>query len=629
MSGGATSATKAGRLGPSARWSALWGLGMALIFVGERIVGTGGGGSRALATLGGLALVVISMAGRARRMSAATTRDRREAEGLLLRLDALGLLAVVLYFVQSDVPTLRGGLPLEHSSPKLATAIAALWPVLWIAAAFPIALVELAYVQIAKAPRLETGRLRDAMYSGLGVAAAVVFVFTVVYVSSERDHKLDMAYFRTARPGEVVRKMVRTLDAPLEIASFFPSGNEVREETDNYLKDLARESGQLTLTHYDFDIDPIKAKELGVSSNGTLVFVRGHRHELLGLPVNFESARNALKTLDKEVQQRLMLIVRQTKSAVFTTGHGERTWEPAAAATDHRPGLQKLRELMLDQSYDVRTMGPSEGLIQEIPKDTTVLIILGPQREFSKDESATVNRFLKGGGRLLVALDPENHVFLKDILDPLQLEYHDVTLANDQVFARRTHTDADRTNLVMATFSSHPSVTTLLRLGTRAPVVLVGAGWVDAKRGRPIEIQVDAPLKAHYSTFVDKNNNFQFDPGEQRRAWEVSGAVSKDRMRAFVIADSDCFADEAIQAPGNELLTLDVMHWLMGDEQYQGLVSSEMDLPVTHTRKQDVVWFYSTIFVAPALVLGLGWTTTKRRRRDKPSAPPPAAGGAA
>jgi gliding motility-associatede transport system auxiliary component len=217
---------------------------------------------------------------------------------------------------------------------------------------------------------------------------------------------------------------------------------------------------------------------------------------------------------------------------------------------------------------------------------------------------------------VLIALDPENHVTMKEILDPLQLEYHDVTLANDQAFVRRTHTDADRTNLVTATFSSHPSVTTLQRLGTRAPAVFLGAGWIDAKKGRPIDIQVDAPIKAHHATFVDKNNNFQVDAGEDRRAWELSGAVVKGLARVFVIADSDWLGDEAIQAPGNELLALDSMHWLMGDEAFQGVVSSEVDLPITHTRKQDAAWFYSTIFLAPALVLGVGWVTTRRRRRD-------------
>ena len=71
------------------------------------------------------------------------------------------------------------------------------------------------------------------------------------------------------------------------------------------------------------------------------------------------------------------------------------------------------------------------------------------------------------------------------------------------------------------------------------------------------------------------------------------------------------------------------MHWLMGDEAYQGLVSSEIDLPITHTRKQDVVWFYSTIFLAPVLVLGWAALTTKRRRRKATRLPAPRAEGAA
>jgi hypothetical protein len=322
-----------------------------------------------------------------------------------------------------------------------------------------------------------------------------------------------------------------------------------------------------------------------------------------------------------------MLIVRQTKTAFFTTGHGERSWQPPVDATDKRAGLSKLRELLLDQSYDLREFGPQDGLIQGVPKDASVLLIIGPQKPFLKDELAAINRYVDGGGRLLVALDPENHVDLKEILDPLQLEYHAETLASDQAFARRTHTVADHTNIVTASYTSHPAVTTLARIGARAPVFLFGSGWIDAKRGRPIEIQVDAPIKAHYSTWADKNNNFMFDANEQRRAWEVTGAVTKNLARAFVIADSDLFGDEAIAAPGNELLVLDVMHWLMGDEAYQGLVASEQDLPISHTRKQDVAWFYSTIFLAPAIVLGVGWATTKRRRR-KPAAAPTTAEGA-
>ncbi len=76
-------------------------------------------------------------------------------------------------------------------------------------------------------------------------------------------------------------------------------------------------------------------------------------------------------------------------------------------------------------------------------------------------------------------------------------------------------------------------------------------------------------------------------------------------------------------------MVLDAVHWLMGDEAYSGLVATEMDLPITHTRKQDVAWFYGTIFLAPALILGVGWLVTRKRKKAAtPPTPAPAAGGA-
>ena len=611
---------------PSARWSALWAAGMLAVFVGERMIGAGG--ARAVATGGGLLLVIAALVVRAGRASSAAP-DRRKVERMLLGLYGLGLLAVALYFAQSDLPTVLGkAKPLEHGWPRLATVLAALWPALWLAAAWPIALIEMSYAQIARAPKIEVGRVRGAMYSGLGLAAAMVFAFATAYVASERDKKVDLAYFRTTRPGEVSRRIVRNLDQPIEVALFFPEGSEVREEVDNYMQDLARESGQLKLTHYDFDIDPLKAKEYGISSNGVIVFVRGPRHEQLGLPREIESAKNALRTLDKEVQQRLMLMVKPPRTVAFTQGHGERNWEKPANDTDKRPGIKAFRDVLADQNYDFRYLGAADGLMQDVPKDVTVVMVMGPQKPFLPEESAALNRFIDRGGRLLIALDPENHVTMPEVLKPLDLEYHDVMLANDQAFARRTHQDNDRTNLVTVTYSSHPSVTTLQHLGVRAPIILPGAGWLNANRTAKSGVTVDSPIKAHHATFADKNGNFQADPGEDLRAWEVAATAVKKDARVFVLADSDLFDDEALPVAANQLLAVDVSHWLMGDETFTGQTSTEADAPVSHTRKQDVIWFYGTIFLGPALVLAAGVMVTRKTRRKTRGKKRPTAPGA-
>jgi gliding motility-associatede transport system auxiliary component len=624
--------------GGSGRWSVVWGIGMLAIFVGERMIGSGSG--RTVATAAGFLLLIGAMVARFVRAGKAAP-DRRRLENTLLALYALGLAAVLLYVMQSDLWSSAFDHPLEKNWPKLSTVLAVLWPVAWVAAAWPILLVELAHVEMARAPKLELGRIRNAMLSGFGVAAVLVAAFAFSYVASERDKKVDLAYFRTSRPGEVTRRITRNLDQPIEVAVFFPSPNEVRDEVDDYLNDLAKESNQLKVTHYDFDIDPAKAKEYGVTTNGILVFVRGSRHEQLGLPKDIESAKAGLKILDKEVQQRLMTIVKPPRSVGFTIGHGERTWERGETDTDKRPGVAMLRDILIDQNYTNRTVSAADGLMTDVPKDVTVLAIIGPRKPFQPEELAAVNRFIDGGGRVLIALDPENNVDMHEVLGPLNLEFKAEPLANEAVFARRMEQKiSDRANLITATYSSSPAVSTLARFGQRAPIVLPGAGWINTKKDRTAVIPVDAAIKAHYATFVDKNGNFTQDPGEDKRQWELAATAVKKDARVFVIADSDWCSDETIKVAANGGLALDVIHWLMGDESFSGQTSTETDVKIVHSRKQDVGWFYSTIFLAPALVIGAGVALTRKSRRKRrqaggsdkrsaappPPSPPPAAG---
>jgi len=611
----------------SGRWSIVWLVGMFAIFIGERMIGSGS--SRTVATAGGLVLVLAALAARFVR-AGKSPADRRKVEHTLLALYAVGLAGVLFYVIQSDLWAAAFKQPLEKNWPKLSTVLAVLWPVVWVGAAWPILLIELAHAEMARAPRLELGRIRSAMLSGIGVAAVLTAAFSFAYVSSERDKKLDLAYFRTSRPGEVTRRITRNLDQPLEIAVFFPSPNEVRDEVDDYLADLVKESSQLKITHFDFDIDPIKAKEYGVSTNGILVFVRGSRHEQLGLPKDMEGAKASLKTLDKEVQQRLMTIVKPTRTIGFTIGHGERTWERGETDTDKRPGIAFLRDMLIDQTYSARTVSAADGLMNEVPKDVTVLAIIGPRSPFQPEESAAINRFIDHGGKVLIALDPENKVDMHEVLEPLSLEFKAEMLANEQVYARRIEQKlSDRVNLITSTYSSHPSVSTLARFGQRAPIVLPGAGWINTKRDRSATVPVDAAIKAQYATFVDKNGNYTMDPGEDKRQWELAAAATKKDARIFVIADSDWASDETIKVAANGGLALDVIHWLSGDEAFSGQVSTEADVKIVHSRKQDVGWFYSTIFLAPALVIGAGVAVTRKSRRkkrqSKSAAPPPAA----
>lgn len=602
---------------PSYVWSLVYFGGMLLAFIGERIVGAGS--ARALTGVGVLCIgVAIAMrAARAKRASA----DRGAAERMLVALYAVGAFAVALYLAQSDLSSTVLGKPLERDWPRLATVLASLWPVVWLFSALPIIMGEFSYATVARSPRLEIARIRDAVWSGVGLAGAVVFAFALCYVGAERDKKVDLSYFRTAKPGESTRKIVGTMDKPIQVSLFFPPSNEVKEEVTGYFDDLKKESKLLEVQSYDRDVDPAKAKELGVTGNGIVVIARGGHREQLSVGLELEGARAQLRNLDRDVQTRLLKVAKPPRNVYFVSGHGERTFDPVGD-TDKRATIRDMREIFQQQGYTVRQLGAAEGLASDVPQDATLVVIVGPTKEFLPEESSSLQRYFQRGGRIFIALDPESgdeH----ELLGPLGVKYVTTTLCNDVAMARKTNQVSDRQNIVTASYSSHPSVTTLGRYGGRAPLILIGAGHFEEQKDKPKDQIFDTTVRAHPATWNDLNGNFQFDaPAEARKTWELAMAVTKkgkdkdkkDEGRIILVGDSDFVSDGVIGAYGNPLFVLDGAKWLVGDENITGEVSNENDVPIVHTKKQDQVWFYGSSFLAPALVLAIGFFVVGRKR---------------
>ena len=80
------------------------------------------------------------------------------------------------------------------------------------------------------------------------------------------------------------------------------------------------------------------------------------------------------------------------------------------------------------------------------------------------------------------------------------------------------------------------------------------------------------------------------------------------------LANLPLFADIALaQSDAAQILLMDSVRWLVGEEDIAGEISNEEDVKIEHTREQDVVWFYSTLFGMPLLVLAAGVLFVRRR----------------
>jgi hypothetical protein len=603
--------------------------GLLALFIGERILGVGTG--RTVLSWAGVALVVGALAWRFSRLRSAAV-DRRAVERWVLALYGLGLLAVAVYFLQSDVSAVLFGAPLSQGAPRLAVVLAALFPALLASCLLPLALVETASAAMVRAPVLESGRARSALFSGLGLAFVLVFAFASMYVATQADVTWDLSYFRTAKPGDSTRKVVRGLNEPLQVTLFFPPANEVGEAVNQYFKDLGGENPQLSVERLDQAVEPARARSLGVHNNGTIVLARGERKEPLTVGLEIDRARGQLQRLDQEVQRRLLAVARPRRVVYFTAGHGERAEARPVPGETARPAVANFKELLRAQNVDVRTLGVVEGLGTEVPKDAAAVVVAGATRDFLPEELNALIEYADRGGHLWLALEPEGPDFQK-LLAHLGLKYLKTPLANDQVYFRTTRQQSDRGNLGTASFSSHPSVTSLSSLGGQAPVAFIGAGAMEPLQPLPTGVMHDLSVRAHAATFADANGNFTLDAGERRSAWplvvavEKSNGTGKQPLRAVVMADVDAVSDGVLNNMGNAYLAVDTLRWLTGEESISGTVSTEEDVPIQHTREQDVAWFYATVFLGPALVLAVGFVTTRRRGRRAPRAPV-AAGGA-
>jgi hypothetical protein len=597
--------------------SVAYAAGLAAIYLGERVVEPGRTG--AACTLLGLGAIAVAL------VLALRQGQGRPAGRALPALYGVGLAALAMHFSRGALPSLLGRPTLAASFPRLDTALAALWPAVMFASLLPVLLVELSLAAMARSPLVDARRVRAALLSGLGIVFALVFGFAIVFVAAEIGWKADLSFFRTARASATTKQLVAALDAPVEATLFYPPGNEVAEELAGYFAELARGSGKFTVTRVDQAVDPARAKALGVSSNGVVVIARGEVREQLQIPLKLESARSKLRVLDQDVHKRILAVARGKRTIYLVQGHEERSF---TVRQDANPdgSLGKLKELLTMQNLETRELGMAQGLGNEVPTDAALVMVVGPQRPMLAEETAALARYFQRGGRLLVAVDPEAATAGAPLLAALSLEISSTPLANDRMYWARTHQKADRAGIAAASYSSHPALATLAQFGTQLPVVLLRAGALSKTKVTPAPApKVDFIVKTDAGTWDDKNGNLDFDADrEERKAYAVAAAVTLPKSgtdktateaRAFVLGDSDTLSDLIIVNRANAVFVIDALRWLLGEPEVAGPPNSEEDVPVRHTRKQDAVWFYASVFAAPGAVLLAGWVVTRKRRK--------------
>ncbi len=591
--------------------SQLLGAGLFTLFLGERMLGSGT--ERIVVSGFGLAVVLAAVAIRAAAMRRAEGRAR-EAHRLALGTSGLVLLGLLLY-----------GLTLESVTGVLFTddeavyrwtgALGALWPILVLVGMAPTLAVDRV---LALHPRVVPPRAApSAATHALSAALALALVFPVNYLASRHEWSSDVAYFRTTRAGESTLALVKTLTEPVEVFLFFPAGNDVGEEVEPYFRTLEKASeGMLKVERVDQALVPKLAEELKIRNNGFVALRMGESVEKFKVGDELSRAKRNLKKLDETAQKHLLKVTRGQRSAYFIVGHGE---------ANHRERENPLRKLRLfkkvleSQNYKVSNLGAAEGLANAVPDDADLLILPAPEKPLLPEEVESIQAYLEQGGALLVMTDVGADP-MSDLLGYLGVKAGTHPLAHAQAHVRQTRGPGDRVLLATNRYGSHRAVRTLSKNGTTLQVILPAA--VKIEKADIIPGKVHTLVRTFPDTWEDKDGDRQRDDDEPGQVFDLAVAATGPEKgdvapwRAMVIGDVNWAADSVIQSvQGNQVLLLDGIRWLVGDEDLAGTVSNEEDVKIQHTKGQDWVWFYLTVLAVPLLVFGSGVVSIRMRRR--------------
>lgn len=253
-----------------------------------------------------------------------------------------------------------------------------------------------------------------------------IFVIVALIVA-RHPYRLDLTDTGTFTLGEQSLQVLDSIKEPVGIKGFFASTAPEQLKAKDLLETYHYRNNLVTYEFVDPDRQPEVARKYGVRTYGSLV-LEGFGQTRTIQDADEESITNALAKLGRTAR----------KKVYFLAGHGEHSLE----ATD-KEGLSTLRSALEKDAYQVAELklselarasesGPLttgkpgeaavEGKAPTVPADAAAVVVAGPRKPLLPLEVDALARFIRGGGRALVMLDPEQDGGLGEFLKSMGVE---------------------------------------------------------------------------------------------------------------------------------------------------------------------------------------------------------------
>ncbi|MBC7661470.1 MAG: Gldg family protein [Chitinophagaceae bacterium] len=453
--------------------------------------------------------------------------------------------------------------------------------------------------------------------SSLSLGFIVLGLLGINYAAVKKDKSFDLTFLKASAAGEASKKIVDRLPHAVRVGVFFSQESEVLPLIREYFSSLPQD--KLKFEYYDKDFNPMQSEEFRVARNGQIVLMDGDKRQRFEIGNRMDEARRNLKTLDSAFQKALLQLTSEPAAIYFTSTHGEMLWESGGPLRS----IAAFEEIMRGQNFKTRRL---IAMFNEVPADAKLLAIIGPTTSFTAQEAEALDRYIKKGGRILLALDIDKaegdggavEVGVDELpkyLASLGLRYNRIPVAHDERFVTNSRQKSDRYFIFSNKFGKHPSVSTLNASSDRLTLMSFRTGSWDLEPSPSQAWTFTPTILSITGSFRDANGNFEGDSNEPRGNYPlVVAGETKDHAKLIAFADASIFSDTLMKVSGNQFATLDAVRWLTDRTEQAGAIESEEDVLIRHENNREVLIFHSSIYLFPLLVLAFGAFVNRRKK---------------
>jgi ABC-type uncharacterized transport system involved in gliding motility auxiliary subunit len=475
--------------------------------------------------------------------------------------------------------------------------------------------------------------------SGAGILLAAAAFVGANYLALRHWKRFDWTHTQIYSLSDTTKKILAGLKQPVQVTVFMvPGRSRLLPEVKELLSRYQAASPKIEVEYLDPQRNPARAETLvkeAAIRESTVVFKSGDRKKYVeedkladfdfaGAEMGGTPGVKAFKAEEAFTSAILSVTEAKQPKVYFSKGHGE----SAIDSGERGRGYAQAKQILERSNM---TVGTWDALGKDdLPADADLVIVAGPRTAFLEPEAGALEKFLAGGGRVLLLLDP---ILPGPGAPPLDLGFggllgkYGIRLGNDLVVdPANALPQVGAETLLANRYGSSPIVSGIAAEGL--PVVLPLARSV-TKAEKPPDGLSEAMLVETSpegwgeTNLKDLDSEIKKDPTDTQGPVSLAVALSPadakkvdaKAPRLVVIGNSRFAADGSIQNGANGMLFANAAHWLAGSDKQVGIAPktpAQSSLSLTEAQVRRIGWAAIVGLPALAVVLGI-WVWYRRR----------------